>query len=91
MNRLKLYRKKYSNNFDAYSENPFFSEPIICSVFHDRIEFRHPSIDCNQNVHKANKLGNKWKFGITGERLEEGVLYLNEEDSDLDVLVFNIN
>lgn len=91
MNELRLYRKKYSNNFDVYSTNNFFAEPVVCRIKEGVIEIAHPTLDCAKTIHYPNKYNNLYKFGISGVNLNDGIYKLDEEESNEDLLVFTQN
>lgn len=91
MNELRLYRKKYSNNFYVYSMNDFFNEPVICSIKNGVIEIAHPTIDCAKKVHVPTKYKTYYKFGISGVDLNDGIYTLDEESSNEDLLIFTQN
>lgn len=91
MNELRLYRKKYSNNFVVYSTNNFFAEPVVCRIKEGVIEIAHPTIDCAKKVHVPTKYKTYYKFGISGLNLNEGTYTLDEEESNEDLLVFTQN
>lgn len=91
MNELRLYRKKYSNNFDVYSTSDFFAEPVVCKIKESIIEISHPTLDCTKAIHYPNKCNNLYKFGISGLNLNDGIYTLDEEVSNEDLLVFTQN
>ncbi len=86
---MMLYRYKRTNNFKATVSHEFFSEDVIVRICDRTIEFRHPTIDYSGKVHKPNKCSNgMFSFGFTG-LIDEGEYIMDDEESNIDCLVFN--
>ena len=90
-NIMYLYRKKNSNNFDARCSNDFLTSELIVTIDEGKIVLEHPDLSYIGKVHKPCAYGNSYKFGLTSFDLQEGVYFLDEEESDIDKLVFKFN
>jgi len=90
-NTICLYRKKDSNNFDARCSNDFLSSEIVIKSKESEIILEHPDLSYMGKVHKPCIRGTLYQFGLTSTELQEGAYVLDEEESDIDKLVFKFN
>ncbi len=78
------------SGYTISSNHPMFkNEYLKCKFIDNSIEISVPDIDYNGKMYKISAIKYDWyNFGFTCQDLKSGKLFLDEEESDEDLLIF---
>lgn len=79
----------HSINHRIISDDKFFNDPVIVEIFHDKVVFKHPTIDYQKSYYNPtkNEKYNSYIFFVVDDTLQEGEFPVDQDESNEDRLV----